>query len=68
MFNHPYAAAMLADQHRHDLEADAAHSRLVRQVDTKPPRLTAPSHSAAHPRRAIWPIRVHRRRPTATLT
>jgi hypothetical protein len=68
MFNHSYAAAMLADQHRQDLQADAARSRLARQANTKPPRQNVAPRGDLNRRRTVWLVRRHRHQPTANPT
>jgi hypothetical protein len=69
MFNHSYAAATLADQHRRDLQADAARSRLARQAtNTKPARLRASAHADPNHSWSFWLARRRRDQATANST
>lgn len=65
MLNHPYAAEILAAQHRRELQASADQVRLARQATTRPrPHPDLPARRADH-RGVLWPNRHHRRPTTA---
>jgi hypothetical protein len=68
MFNHPYAADVLAAQHRRELQTSADRTRLARQATRRQTLRHDPPADRANHRWTLWPSRHHRRRTVANPT